>query len=69
MKDETFSDRLTEEASRAAHLLDQLHERLLAKAFLGEIVLQDPDGEPARIREARAAASKAKRGRRRKAET
>jgi len=66
-------DRLTEEASRAAHLLDRLDERLLAKAFRGELVPQDPDDEPAealltRIREARAAAPKAKRGRRKKAE-
>lgn len=66
-------DRMTEEASRAAHLLDRLDERLLAKAFRGELVPQDPDDEPAealltRIREARAAAPKAKRGRRKKAE-
>lgn len=66
-------DRMTEEASRAAHLLDRLDERLLAKAFAGELVPQDPDDEPAealltRIRESRAAAPKAKRGRRRKAE-
>lgn len=62
-------DRLTEEASRAAHLLDRLDERLLAKAFRGELVPQDPDDEPAedllaRIREARAATPKPKRGRR-----
>lgn len=62
-------DRLTEEASRAAHLLDRLDERLLAKAFRGELVPQNPDYEPAealltRIREARAANPKAKRGRR-----
>lgn len=62
-------DRMTEEASRAAHLLDRLDERLLAKAFRGELVPQDPEDEPAealltRIREARAAAPKAKRGRR-----
>lgn len=62
-------DRLTEEASRAAHLLDRLDERLLAKAFRGELVPQHPGDEPARvlltrIREARAAAPKPKRGRR-----
>lgn len=62
-------DRMTEEASRAAHLLDRLDERLLAKAFRGELVPQDPDDEPAeallaRIREARTAAPKARRGRR-----
>lgn len=64
----TRIDRITEEASRAAHLLDRLDERLLAKAFRGELVSQDPDDEPAealltRIREARAAAPKAKRER------
>lgn len=62
-------DRMTEEASRAFHLLDRLDERLLAKAFRGELVPQDPEDEPAealltRIREARAAAPKAKRGKR-----
>ncbi|MBT9386935.1 restriction endonuclease subunit S [Pseudooceanicola sp. CBS1P-1] len=61
-------DRLTEEASRAAHLLDRLDERLLAKAFRGELVPQDPEDEPAeallaRIRQSRASAPKAKRGR------
>ncbi|GGH18149.1 restriction endonuclease type I, S subunit [Cribrihabitans marinus] len=62
-------DRMTVDASRAAHLLDRLDERLLAKAIRGELVPQNPDDEPAealltRIREARAAAPKAKRGRR-----
>ncbi|MEI4233421.1 restriction endonuclease subunit S [Roseovarius sp. D22-M7] len=66
-------DRMTEEASRAAQLIDRLDERLLAKAFRGELVPQDPEDEPAealltRIRDARAAAPKAKRGRRKKAE-
>jgi len=60
-------DRLTEEATRAAHLLDRLDERLLAKAFRGELVPQNPEDEPAeillsRIREARASAAKPKRG-------
>tara|TARA_R110000850_G_scaffold62151_4_gene141733 strand:- start:403 stop:1752 length:1350 start_codon:yes stop_codon:yes gene_type:complete len=69
----TRIENLTEEATRAAHLLDRLDERLLAKAFRGELVPQDPDDEPAeallaRIREARAAAPKAKRGRKKKAE-
>lgn len=64
-------DRLTEEASRASHLLDRLDECLLAKAFQGELVPQDPDDEPAealleRIREARVAAPKPKRARRKK---
>lgn len=60
-------DRLTEEASRASHLLARLDERLLAKAFRGELVPQDPTDEPAstlltRIRTERAATPKAKRG-------
>jgi type I restriction enzyme S subunit len=65
-------DRLTGEATRAAHLVDRLDERLLAKAFAGELVPQDPNDEPAeallsRIREARAAAPKPTRGRKKKA--
>ncbi|MBK0401220.1 restriction endonuclease subunit S [Limibaculum sp. M0105] len=65
-----YIDRMAEEASRAAHLLDRLDERLLAKAFRGELVPQDPNDEPAeallaRIRATRAAEPKAKRGRRR----
>lgn len=64
-------DRLTEEACCASHLLDRLDERLLAKAFQGELVPQDPDDEPAevllkRIREARATAPKPKRSGRKK---
>ena len=52
-------DRLTEEVSRASHLLARLDERLLAKAFRGELVPQDPTDEPAealldRIRAGRA---------------
>lgn len=62
-------DRLTAEAARAAHLLDRLDERLLAKAFRGELVPQDPADEPAeallaRIHRARAQAPKPRRGRR-----
>ncbi|WP_136685477.1 restriction endonuclease subunit S [Falsirhodobacter xinxiangensis] len=54
-------DRMTDEASRAAHLLDRLDERLLAKAFRGELVPQDPEDEPAealltRIRQSRSSA-------------
>jgi type I restriction enzyme, S subunit len=65
-------DRLTEEATRAAYLVDRLDERLLAKAFAGELVLQDPNDEPAetllaRIRETRAAAPKPTRRRKKKA--
>jgi type I restriction enzyme, S subunit len=62
-------DRLTAEAARAAHLLDRLDERLLAKAFRGELVDQDPADEPAevllaRIRAGRAESPRPRRGRR-----
>lgn len=65
-------DRMVEEATRAAHLLDRLDQRLLAKAFRGELVPQDPNDEPAaellaRIKAARAAAPRPKRGRRQRA--
>jgi type I restriction enzyme S subunit len=61
-------DRMTADAVRAAHLLDRLDERLLAKAFRGELVPQDPADEPAeallaRIRAARAEAPLRRRGR------
>jgi len=54
------------EATRAAELLELLEAQLLAKAFRGKLVPQDPADEPAsallaRIREARAAAPKPKR--------
>lgn len=66
------ADRLEAEATRARALLDRLESALLAKAFRGELVPQDPNDEPAqtlldRIRSARelarAAAPKTKRGR------
>ncbi|BCH33272.1 type-1 restriction enzyme EcoKI specificity protein [Mesorhizobium sp. L-8-10] len=62
------ADRLEAEASRARALLDRLESAILAKAFRGELVPQHPNDEPAsvlleRIRAARAAAPKAKRGR------
>jgi type I restriction enzyme S subunit len=65
------ADRLEAEASRARALLDRLESALLAKAFRGELVPQDPNDEPAqtlldRIRTQRAAAPKAKRGRKAK---
>ena len=65
-------DRLTAEAARAAHLLDRFDERLLAKAFRGELVPQDPSDEPAdallaRVRAARADASARRCGRRARA--
>ncbi len=61
--------RLEAEAARARELLDRLESAILAKAFRGELVPQDPNDEPAsvlldRIRAERAAAPKPKRGRR-----
>jgi type I restriction enzyme S subunit len=62
------ADRLEAEAARARALLDRLEAAILAKAFRGELVPQDPDDEPAsllldRIRAQRAAAPTARRGR------
>jgi len=61
------ADRLETEAARARTLLDRLESVILAKAFRGELVPQDPNDEPAqtllnRIRAQRAAAPKVKRG-------
>lgn len=61
-------DRLAAEAAKALKLLGHLDQRILAKAFAGDLVPQDPTDEPAetllaRIREARAAAPKGKRRR------
>lgn len=58
------------EQGKAVQLLDHLDQGLLAKAFRGELVPQDPNDEPAeklleRIRSARAAQPKPRRGRRR----
>lgn len=51
-------DRLAKEAKRALELVGRLHEAILAKAFLGKLVPQDENDEPAgllleRIRQAR----------------
>ncbi len=67
------ADRLEAEAARARALIDRIESAILAKAFRGELVPQDPNDEPAsvlldRIRAERAAAPKAKRGRRAKAD-
>lgn len=61
-------DRLAAEAKRALELTDRLDEKILAKAFRGELVPQDPNDEPAsvlldRVRTERAAAPKKGRGR------
>lgn len=63
------ADRLEAEAKKALALIDRLEAAILAKAFRGELVAQDPNDEPAsvlleRIRARRAAEPKAKRGRR-----
>jgi len=60
------ADRLEAEAARARALLDRLESAILAKAFRGELVPQDPNDEPAsvlldRIRAQRAAAPNPKR--------
>ena len=68
--DDLFSwiDRIAHEHENAAYLLSNLDQAVLAKAFRGELVPQDPDDEPAsvlmeRIREERAKQPMAKRGR------
>jgi type I restriction enzyme S subunit len=57
------------EQGKATCLLNHLDQGLLAKAFRGELVLQDPKDEPAeklleRIRAARSTEAKSRRGRR-----
>lgn len=66
------ADRLEAEAARARALLDRLEAAILAKAFRGELVPQDPNDEPAsvlleRIRAQRAGAPNTRRGRGRRA--
>lgn len=66
-------NRLASETNNARRLIDRLDQALLAKAFRGELVPQDPADEPAsvlldRIRTGRGAAPKARRGRKEKAE-
>lgn len=70
-------DRLAAEAESARRLLDRLDQAVLAKAFRGELVPQDPADEPASVlldriraeRAAKGAVTKGRRGRPRKAET
>ena len=64
-----FADQLEARVKAAQARIDRLTQSILAKAFRGELVPQDPDDEPAsvlleRIKAQRAAAPKAKRGRR-----
>ena len=65
-------DRLAAEAAAARRLLDRLDQAILAKAFRGELVSQDPADEPAsallaRIRAERNAQPAQRRGRRARA--
>lgn len=64
----TFADQLEAKVATAQARIDRLTQSILAKAFRGELVPQDPNDEPAsvlleRIQAQRAAAPKAKRGR------
>ncbi|MDM8348282.1 restriction endonuclease subunit S [Pseudomonas sp. sp1636] len=63
-----FADQLEAKVASAKSRIDRLTQSILAKAFRGELVAQDPNDEPAsvlleRIQAQRAAAPKAKRGR------
>ena len=63
-----FADQLEAKVASAKSRIDHLTQSILAKAFRGELVPQDPNDEPAsllleRIKTHRAAAPKAKRGR------
>jgi len=64
-----FADQLEARVKAAQARIDRLTQSILAKAFRGELVPQDPNDEPAsvlleRIKAQRAAVPKAKRGRR-----
>jgi type I restriction enzyme S subunit len=63
-----FADQLEAKVATAQARIDRLTQSILAKAFRGELVPQDPNDEPAsvlleRIKAQRATAPKAKRGR------
>ena len=65
-------DRLASQANSAHRLIEHLNQEVLAKAFRGKLVPQDPADEPAavlleRLRAERASAPKPKRGRRKAA--
>jgi len=64
----TFADQLEARVKAAQARIDRLTQSILAKAFRGELVPQDPNDEPAsvlleRIKAQRVAAPKARRGR------
>ncbi|MDC0490254.1 hypothetical protein OAN81_03310 [Paracoccaceae bacterium] len=66
-------DLLAAEAEKALKLTDRLDQRILAKAFSGELIPQESTDEPAsvllnRIRAERASAPKPERGRKKKAD-
>lgn len=68
----SWINRITVDTTSARKLIDHLDQSVLAKAFKGELVPQDPADEPAsalldRIRAERSAAPKAKRGRKKAA--
>ncbi|WP_222019552.1 hypothetical protein [Rhizobium laguerreae] len=67
----SWIDSLASEATSARTLVDRLDQAVLAKAFRGELVPQDPDDEPAselleRTKAECRAAPKAKRGKKAK---
>ncbi len=45
----SWLDKIAAEQARAAHLLPKLDQAILAKAFRGELVPQDPKDEPAAV--------------------
>jgi type I restriction enzyme S subunit len=55
------ADRLEAEATRAQTLLDRLETSLIAKAFRGDLIPQDPNDEPASVLLERAHATRAAR--------
>lgn len=56
-------DKITAEHARASHLVPKLDQSILAKAFRGELVPQDPNDEPASILLEKVAARSAESGR------
>jgi type I restriction enzyme, S subunit len=55
----SWIDRLASEATSARKLIDHLDQAVLAKAFRGELVPEDPDDEPASVLLARIRAERA----------